>query len=154
MKTTREPAELFRGKAFHKKIQHDWQLNAEGTITVEKPVRKPTGSRGRIDIHADSGDALVGVGVGEVEATDWDRMSESAVQRNVRRQAKQIWAYIESQLVEGHHVSPGVIFPARPKSKDRLKLVGSLFDQEGIAVVWDDETLEERKARAAEEGAF
>lgn len=28
-----------------------------------------------------------------------------------------------------------------------MRLVEALFDREGIAVVWDDETVDERKAR-------
>ncbi len=146
MNDTREPDQLRRGKAFHAKIQNDWRLNAQGRITVEKPVVKPSGRKGRIDVHADSEDANVGVGVGEIKATAWDAMTDAAVRRNVLRQARQIWTYIESQLAKGHSVSPGVIFSTRP-CKARLQLVEALFDREGIAVVWDDETIEERKAR-------
>jgi hypothetical protein len=146
MSNTREPERLKKGKAFHAKIQNDWRLNAQGRITVEKSVLKPSGRKGRIDVHVDSENAHVGVGVGEIKATAWDEMTEPAVRRNVRRQARQIWTYIESQLAKGHSVSPGVIFPTRP-SEARLRLVEVLFDREGVAIVWDDETIEERKAR-------
>ena len=98
-------------------IRREWGLEAEGQVTVEKSVFKPNGQRGRIDVHVNPGDPSVGVAVGEVKSTSWEQMTEPAVRRNVRRQAKQIWAYIESQLAEGHAVSPGVIFPARPKSE-------------------------------------
>lgn len=147
MTATKEPDRLKKGKAFHDKVQTDWRVERDGEVTTEKPILKPNGRRGRIDVYADSKDPSVGVGVGEVKSTDWDQMAESAVHRNVRRQAKQIWQYIESQLADGHDVSPGVIFPARPQAEVRLRLVESLFDEEGIAVVWDDETIAERKTR-------
>jgi hypothetical protein len=121
-------------------------LNPQGGVTVEKSVLKPSGHKGRIDVHVDLENAHVGVGVVEIKATAWDEMTEAAVRRNVRRQSRQIWTYIESQLANDHSVSPGVIFPTRP-SDARLRLVEALFDREGVAVVWDDETIEERKAR-------
>jgi len=44
-------------------------------------------------------------------------------------------------------VSPGIIFTKRPKEQERMKLIEKIFEQEGIPVVWQDETIEERKAR-------
>jgi hypothetical protein len=149
--TAGEPVQLARGKAFHKEVQRDWRLNAEGTITVERTVRKPSGRRGRIDVHADSPGLDSVVGVAEVKATDWDQMMEQAVRRNAQRYIRQIWAYIDSQIAEGRAVSPGVIFPARPKSRERLRMVEALFEAEGIPVVWWDESTAERKARAVED---
>ena len=141
-----EPSKLHRGKAFHKKMQVDWLNTAEGKILIEKAITKPTGRKGRIDIFVDDdGDKLVAVA--EVKASDWDKMTDSAVRRNVRRQIKQIWDYIESQLAKEKEVSPGIIFPKRPKDQERMRLIEEMFEEEGIPVVWQDETIEERKAR-------
>ncbi len=82
-------------------------------------------------------------------------MTDEAVRRNVRRQIRQVWSYIESQIVEGEYVEdgehkdvcPGIIFPKRPKDGERMKLIEEMFEEEGIPVVWHDETIEERKAR-------
>ena len=143
---TIEPTQLRQGKAFHKKIQADWLITAEGRILIEKAITKPTGRKGRIDIFVDDdGDKLVVVA--EVKASDWDKMTEKAVSRNVRRQVKQIWDYIDSQLAKEKEVSPGIIFPHHPKDKARMKQIEDMFEQEGIPVVWQDETIEERKAR-------
>lgn len=142
----REPKALRRGKRFHRTVQAEWQQDAEGEVAVEKGVRKPAGRRGRIDIFVDAGDRLTAVA--EIKASDWDRMTESALRRNVSRQARQILDYIESQLVEGKEVCPGVVFPRRPKSRQRLEVIEALFEEQGIAVVWQDESLEERRARA------
>ena len=75
-------------------------------------------------------------------------MTDSAVRRNVKRQIKQIWDYIESQLSEKKEVSPGIIFPKRPKDKERMKLIEDMFEGKGIPVIWQDETKEERKTRS------
>jgi len=142
-----EPTQLRRGRAFHKKIQADWLNTAEGKIMIEKAITKSTGRKGRIDIFVDDdGDKLVAVA--EVKASDWDKMTDSAVRRNVRRQIKQIRDYNESQLKMKKDVSPGIIFPKRPKEQERMRLIEEMFEEEGVPVVWQDETIEERKRRS------
>jgi len=147
MTSTSEPTQLHRGKAFHKKMQADWLNTAEGKILIEKAITKPTGRKGRIDIFVDD-DSDKLVAVAEVKASDWDKMTDSTVRRNVRRQIKQIWDYIESQLKMKKDVSPGIIFPKRPKDQERMRLIEEMFEEEGIPVVWQNETIEERKARS------
>ena len=49
-----------------------------------------------------------------VKCSDWDRMTERAVRRNVRRQIKQIWDYVESELASDKEPCPGVIFRRKP----------------------------------------
>ena len=143
-----EPSQLQRGKSFHKKMQADWLDTAEGQILIEKAVTKPTGRKGRIDIFVDDDDSNNLVAFAEVKDSDWDKMTDSAVRRNVRRQIRQVWNYIESQLKTKKDVSPGIIFPKQPKDKERMKLIESMFEEDGIPVVWQDETIEERKARS------
>jgi hypothetical protein len=143
----KEPSSLRRGRAFHKKMQADWLGTAEGQILIEKAITKLTGRKGRIDIFVDDdGDKLVAVA--EVKNSDWDKMTEKAVSRNVRRQVQQIWDYIDSQLAKEKEVCPGIIFPQRPKDKARMDMIEDMFEQEGIPVVWQDESIEERKARS------
>lgn len=151
-----EPIQLRRGKAFHNEMQADWLKTAEGLVSKEKAITKPTGRKGRIDIFVDDDDPNSTVAIVEVKATDWDKIAPKNIQRNVRRQIRQIWSYIESQILNGKHVEgsegkdvcPGVIFPKRPKDKERMKLIEKMFEEEGIPVVWHDETKEERKARS------
>ncbi|HPB09480.1 MAG TPA: hypothetical protein PK802_07315 [Candidatus Cloacimonadota bacterium] len=141
-----EPNRLKRGKAFHKIVQKDWHQTAQGRIRSELTIMKPAGRKGRIDVHADSGGDGP-VAVVEIKATNWDCMTDIAVPRNVKRQSRQIWDYIESQLSRGRTVSPGIIFPARPRDIKRLRQIERLFEAEGIAVVWSNESIEECKAR-------
>jgi len=135
-RVTREPERLLRGKEFHRRIQEDWEQTAEGDVAREKRITKPSGRGGRIDVHVRGGD---NVAVVEIKASDWDRMSDRAVRRNVRRQIRQIWSYIESQLEDSGSVSPGVIFPKRPCDPARRSLIEEIFYDDGIVVVWDEE---------------
>jgi len=65
------------------------------------------------------------------------------------------WSFIESQVLggeyvelgEGKDVCPGIIFPKRPVDKVRMAMIEAMFEEEGIAVVWHDESIEERKER-------
>ncbi|MFC1712172.1 hypothetical protein ACFL6S_00820 [Candidatus Poribacteria bacterium] len=140
---------LRRGRDFHKKIQEDWCENAEGDVRIEEWTTKPSGRKGRMDVFvgtSETDERLVAIA--EIKASDWDAMTPSAVRRNVRRQIRQIWSYITPQLESRKDVSPGIIFEKRPKDPDRMKLIEELFLEDGIPVVWDDESIEELKARS------
>jgi len=140
-----EPERLSRGKKFHDKVQKEWLAEAEGEINEERPVVKPSGRKGRVDVFVETEGGMVAIA--EIKDSDWDAMTGKNLRRNVRRQIRQVWSYIESQLELGHEVSPGIIFSRRPSDPDRLRLIESLFEEEGIPVVWDDESIEERRAR-------
>jgi hypothetical protein len=149
----KEPEPLRRGKEFHKKIQKDWLENAQGWIKCEKIVLKTNNRKGRVDIFVDDDDPEGTIALVEIKASDWDKMTDKAVRRNVRRQIRQIWDYIETQIKgpdyvptgEKKSVCPGIIFPKRPKDEKRMKAIETMFIDEGIPVVWIDESLEECK---------
>src|SRR5438270_5308615 len=113
---------MSRGRHFHRTVQADWLKKAEGKVGAEKAVTKPSGRRGRIDVFvADAGDGLVAIA--EIKASGWNRMTANAVRRNVVRQARQVWDYIESKLAVGSDVCPGIVFSRRPTSTRRLQLI-------------------------------
>ena len=136
-------------------MQKDWMETAQGEVKAERVVVKRSRHIGRVDIFVDDEDPEGTVAIVEIKASDWDRMTDSGVRRNIRRQIKQIWDYIESQIIageyvptgEGKSVSPGIIFPKQPINKDRMKLIEALFLEEGITVVWDDESIEDCRVR-------
>ena len=143
-----EPAALRRGKAFHRLIQEEWETDqrTRGVAFREFGITKPGGRRGRIDLLIDEGEDWVAVV--EIKASDWDAMREENLRRNARRQVRQIWDYIDSQLkpnedgsIDGREVCPGVIFPKVPLKPGRRDTVEALFNKEGIQVVWHDEIL-------------
>lgn len=141
-----EPEPLKRGKAFHKKIQADWEAEAEGEVTSERWVVKKTGRKGRVDVFVNDNDLDGCIAIVEIKATDWDRMTHQAVRRNIRRHIRQVWGYIESQIDgenyvstgEQKSVSPGIVFPKRPADIERCERIEELFFDEGIVVVWDE----------------
>jgi hypothetical protein len=132
-----EPDRLRRGKQLHKKIQQEWESEAQGDVTSEKAIKKPSGKPGRVDIHVQADDELSAVV--EIKNSDWDAMLPHRVRPNAKRYARQIWTYIESQLRQGQDVSPGIIFLNQPKVSGRREQIEQLFDEEGIPVVWQDE---------------
>ena len=145
----REPSQLRRGKAFHREVQEEWRQTAESDVYAERTFMSTDGKRrNRLDIIVDdeSPDNDV-VAVVEIKATDWDKIREDRIRPNARRQIRQVWRYIETQIADGEHVAtglrkdvcPGIIFPKRPKDKQRSELIESMFEEEGIVVVWHDE---------------
>lgn len=142
----KEPRILQEGKRFHKVIQDDWRETAEGELFFEKTMDLTTDKKGRMDIFVRESGAYVAIG--EIKNTDWDSMTKASVKRNIKRQVRQIWSYIHSQLRSSKDVTPGVIFPRKPSDQDRLELIEALFEAEGISVVWNDETPASRKRRS------
>jgi hypothetical protein len=139
-----EPKRLREGKAFHKKVQDEWEADAEGKVQIEKTVKKKDGT-GRLDVFVSDNGSEVRAIV-EIKHSDWDKMTPRAVRRNVKRQARQVWKYIELQpTLDG--ICPGIVFPKRPSDPKRLELIEHLFQEQGIPVVWEDESTAERKAR-------
>lgn len=143
-----EPKILRRGKRFHRAIQRTWLEKAEGVVVVEKAVKKKSGARGRIDVFVDSESGNNMVAIAEIKDSNWDRMTPTALRRNIARQIRQVWSYVHSHIEAGKDVSPGIIFRKRPKLDHRLELIERTFNENGIQVVWEDETIEERRARS------
>jgi len=142
-----EPDRLRAGRALHEEVQRAWESKADGDVSRERRITKPSGRAGRIDIHVDA-DGVVAVV--EIKNSDWDAMKPNAVRRNARRYARQLWSYVEAELDDGSSVSPGIVFPRRPKTPGRLEEIERLFDEEGIPVVWEDESIQARRARSGE----
>ncbi len=145
-KNRTEPARLRRGKVFHRLVQEEWGAvrRTRDIAFREFSIIKPDGRRGRIDILIDEGEDWVAVV--EIKASDWDAMKGENLRRNARRQIRQIWNYIESQLkpnddgsIDGRQVSPGIIFPKAPRKLGRRDAIEALFDEDGIQVVWHNE---------------
>ena len=144
-----EPAALKRGKAFHRAIQQEWRVETEGRVLVEKHILTTSGRTGRVDVLVDDDSPGGCLAIVEIRATDWDKIKEANLRRNIRRQVRQVWRYIESQILGGEYVStglgkdvcPGIVFPHIPKSQRRRKLVEESFADEGIVVVWHDEKI-------------
>ena len=117
----KEPVQLRRGKAFHKKVQTEWINDAEGDVTIERGITKPNGKKGRVDVLVNQNQPMVAIA--EIKSTDWEALTDVALPQTIRRHVRQIWHYIDSQLSEGKDVCPGVILQKRPLKNERLKLI-------------------------------
>jgi hypothetical protein len=139
---TQEPSILKKGKQFHKQVQEEWSKTAAGHVKIEEGVSKSDKRKGRADIFVDEiGDDLVSIV--EIKNTDWDKIKPENIRRNVKRQARQIWDYIEFQTdSKGRSVSPGIIFPKIPKDPEKMKLIESILEGECVQVVWENESIE------------
>ena len=147
-----EPSQLVRGKRFHARIQAEWQADVTDIpLHVEHTMYRKSGRRGRMDVCLDEGSDWVSVI--EIKAMDWDRMTPANVRRNVRRQIRQIWSYVETYVdLEGRSVCAGIIFPDRPRDLKRTELIEQMFNHEGIQVVWHSESMAELKVRMSGRG--
>jgi hypothetical protein len=143
----KEPLALRRGKAFHRQVQAEWLAETkDGKPCPERTIKRLNGRRGRVDLLIEELGGFVSVI--EIKATDWDRMAERNIKRNVRRQIRQLWGYIDAELeIYGMQVCPGIIFPTLPSESHRLAMIESMFNDEGIQVVWQNETIDEVKQR-------
>ena len=143
----KQPEALLRGKAFHDLVQKEWAITAEGKVKRERHIVKPNGRRGRVDIFISCNDLDAPIAIVEIKATDWDKIKKENVNRYIKRQIRQIWSYIESQIVDGEftlggeqkEVCPGIVFPHTPKNMALKQMIVSEFEDYGIAVVWHDE---------------
>lgn len=149
-----EPPQLAAGKRFHAKIQKEWIETAkDGTPHKEYCLVRLNGRRGFVDVLVREDEDDDTVSIVEVKGTNWDAIKPENVRRNVRRQIRQIWSYVEVFAErEKKSVYPGVIFPDLPKEEACWRLIEKMFNDEGIQVVWHSETIEETTARLGDEG--
>ena len=106
---------------------------------AEKSTIKLGGRKGRMDIFVNASEDGSTTAIVELKNSDWDAMTVQAVRRNIRRQARQVFQYVDSRPNQGDGVCPGVIFPKRPRKPGRREMVEKLFEEHGLPVVWHDE---------------
>lgn len=149
MKKGNEPEVFKRGKKFHKQIQDEWgKTNSDGKVLTEHVVKIDLKKKNyRFDILIDElGNNLKAVV--EIKSTNWNNIKRSNIRRYVRKHIRQIWKYINLQEeFRNFEISAGVIYPKTPSDPAITELIESMFNEEGIQVVWHDESVEESKAR-------
>jgi len=118
-----EPQALHRGKEFQKIVQSDFnQNNKSGILCIEKHVsfEKMNSIRqkqGRMDLFVYD-DADNYVSIFEIKATNWDKIIDANIKRNLYRHSKQLFNYIDKFMkIDSKDVCHGVIYPFSPKKK-------------------------------------
>ncbi len=76
----------------------------------------------------------------EIKATDWDRMKPHRVRPNALRHARQVWRYIEAELLGERSVLPALVYPKTPLTPGRKEQVEEILHERLIQVIWRDES--------------
>jgi hypothetical protein len=137
-----EPRILKRGKEFHKRVQKDWDDNAEGGRIFNEhmiPLIKKSSinhkKRGRLDIFVDELNDYVSVI--EIKSTDWDKVKEKNRKKLLSSHRRQVWKYIEEYIdIKKIDVCPGIIYPKSPSTAGLKKLIEKELNDYGLQVVW------------------
>ena len=141
-----EPEILLRGKAFHTRVQKDWQKTAKGgkinkehsiplSILRKKIKRQNTG---RIDIFVNElGDFI---SIVEIKSTDWDKVKEKNRKKLLGSHRRQVWRYIEEYVdIKRMDVCPGIIYPKSPVTNGLKDMIEEYLNDYGLQVVWYDD---------------
>ena len=121
---SKEPCQLRRGKEFQKIVQADYSKNSkDGDVGIEEFVsfKNVSGIKqksGRMDIivHYPAGDDFVMIM--EIKATDWDKIKQKNIKRNLYRHSKQLYNYIDKfMLVNKFEVGLALLYPEPPKKE-------------------------------------
>lgn len=112
----------------------------------------PTVKKGRMDLFAildDEGNDFAVIG--EIKHTDWDRVNERNFAQRLQRFNRQVWKYVSAAQATDpdRPIYPAIIFARQPRSNGRLAVIERFFDENMVAVVWQNETVEERAIRGA-----
>jgi len=130
-----------RGLTRLSKLGHDfedwersrWTDPSHAEIQAEAPT-KWKGKRGRIDlrlIDREEGHTILV----ETKATDWDSMEPHRVRPNALRHARQLWRYIEAELID-RPVLPALVYPTEPTTLGRKNEIETTLNERLIQVVW------------------
>ncbi len=127
-------------------VQADYATNTNGGRVISeqhvsfgqlKQIRQKSG---RMDLFIfDEADDYVTII--EIKATDWDRIKDKNIKRNLWRHSRQLYRYIDKFMkIDGKDVCLAIVYPEPPK-KDGLKelIENSAIEQYSFPVYWYSE---------------
>ena len=141
-----EPVVLARGKRFHRQVQHAYVaglLGLSGGEAVERPIRRPDGTRQRADV-------LLLVSreperqrfVVEIKSTDWAGRTPVTRRRLFLRHLRQMHAYLDVLLEdlgdEVDAVVAALLYPRRPSAAVVQELEAVALPKGIMIVFYDD----------------
>lgn len=132
--------QVMRGREFEEQERAYWRTSRNEIVGFEAPTQWK-GKRGRVDIRLD--DTREGhVVIVELKASNWDKMSPDRIRPNALRHVRQIWRYIEAELVHGQEhldfegVLPAIVYSREPRTPGRKEEVEGILKERGVQVVW------------------
>ena len=142
----KEPVLLKNGKIFQKVVQSDYKVNSiGGDVGIEEHVSfddlpdiKKRNGRIDIIIHDVSDDYVMII---EIKATDWDKINQKNIKRNLYKHGKQLFNYIDKFVnVDNKNVGLGVIYPVPPKTEGLKEFIENIaMDMYSFPVYWYSE---------------
>lgn len=118
-----EPIILYKGKIFEKIVKKNfYDYTKDGKVKEEANIRIDKLNNlekiGRIDILIDElGDFVT---ILEIKNTDWDKISNNNIKRNLYRHQRQLFKYIDSFMNQNNlNVCHGIIYPKPPLSNEK-----------------------------------
>ena len=131
----KEPVLLKNGKIFQKVVQSDYKVNSiGGDVGIEEHVSFDDlpdikKRNGRIDI------------IIQIKATDWDKINQKNIKRNLYKHGKQLFNYIDKFVnVDNKNVGLGVIYPVPPKTEGLKEFIENIaMDMYSFPVYWYSE---------------
>jgi hypothetical protein len=137
---------LAAGQAFHRSVQSAFLCGlAGGSGFRERPWRLVAGRRGRVDLTVVVDGSKQMLVIIEIKATDWDKIPEARIMRNLRCHLRQLQAYLDTALEEMEAGEwPGgivgaLLYPARPASAATQQAIEHIAGQQAIMVTWYEE---------------
>lgn len=144
--TRREPRQLQRGKAFHRRVQEDWAGTIEQQpIRIEqvlalglRPGCPGLQRRGRMDIFVgQTGDFVTVV---EIKATNWERVRKANRRKLLASHCRQVFKYVDTYLDrEKVNVCAGIIYPRPPRKRSIRVEVEEFLNANALQLVWYEE---------------
>ena len=131
-------ADVFRKRAMRGRRFETWErskwTDPEHRGKENEASTEWQGKRGRIDlrlIDKEEGHTVVV----EMKASDWDGMAAHRIRPNAQRHARQLWRYIEAELIE-RPVVPALVYPTEPEVPGRKEEIEAILHERFIQVVW------------------
>lgn len=158
-----EPPALRRGRLFHQAMQATWRERHGGAQQpmIEKALANAIGPLGRADVRVvvnedDDGSGHPFQAIVELKDRDFDRLSPRSLRQLIARDRRQLLRYV-SALIDltsaaaaglGESYAMGSMAYSRGPSDPNLRAaIEAFFDEQMLAVIWEDESEEEAKAR-------
>ena len=137
---------LVAGQAFHQSVQSAFLCGlAGGSGFRERPWRLVAGRRGRVDLAVEVGGSEQMLVIIEIKATDWDKIPQARIMRNLRRHLRQLQAYLDTAVEEMETGEwPGGIvgalfYPAGPASAATRQTIEEVAGEQAIMATWYEE---------------
>ena len=127
-----------RGREFEAWERSQWTGDVNSAADGEFHTEYKN-KRGRMDLRLrleEDGNVVIV----EIKATIWDNLKEHRIRPTALRHSRQLWRYIEAELIpEDIDVIPAIVYPSPPITPGRKEQIEEILNERLIQVVWREE---------------